>query len=332
MKLRHKAEMKSLLAMSTKGIGAKKKQKEDAAALELAHQQQMKELEEKEQAEKNGEENVSGNSEDATKAAADGEDELSSHAASPSPASSSSAPRQPSRAQKKKAAAAEKEKARAAELREMTKDMKDLRGAEDKQIASHMTKGESSKKLRVCEMVSDGHCLYRALADQSHRHGLLRELPIDDNIPPFMALRQLAARYIDQHRSDFEAFMLTDNDDVMDDSAWKKYLSDLVSPDLAVWGGHNEVVALSKVLKRPIIIWSADGRMEIGEEFGKTSNPSPVSSSSSPSASASSTSPSLDFEPLQISFHQHYYGLGAHYNSVITDEDAEEQFATEGEK
>lgn len=318
MKLRHKAEMKALMAMAAKGIGAKKKQKEDATALEAAQNVQMQELERKEQAEKDAEE--SGDADGAATTSADGESESASASASVAPSSSSSssssAPsgRVPSRAQKKKAAAAAKDQARQAELRELTKDMKDERGEEDAKIAQHMA--AEAVKLRVREMVSDGHCLYRAVADQAHRLGMQAELDIQDTRPPFMAARSLAARYIDGHRSDFEAFLLPEDENgnliPLDANSWKKYLSDLVNEELAVWGGHNEVVALSKALRRPIIIWSADGRMEVGEEFRVANG---------------------DLQPMHISFHQHYYGLGAHYNSVITDaeaDEAEEFVATAG--
>jgi OTU domain-containing protein 6 len=334
MKLRHKSELKTLMSAAAKGIGAKKKQKEDAAALELVHAEQMKDLERKELEDKEREEGGGdgGAAEDKPQEDGESNDAPSSSLASPPAASSAGGAKVPSRAQKKKAAALAKDAARSAELREQTKDMVDLRGVEDASIAQHLA-GKTERKMRVREMVSDGHCLYRAVADQVQRHHLTAELPLNDNAHPFLALRQLAAQYIDAHRSEFEAFMLLEdaagNPIELNDVAWKKYLRDLVSEDLAVWGGHNEVVALSKVLRRPIVIWSADGKMEVGEEF-RVDQTAATAAAASPASSASSPSPSPDTHPLHISFHQHYYGLGAHYNSVIADEeaDAAEEFAT----
>lgn len=344
MKLRHKAELKALMAQAAKGIGAKKKQKEDAAEMEKQQAEQMKELERKEKEEKESEENGGEAAAAPAEAAPTADDAASASAASSSSATASSAAasKQPSRAQQKKARAAEKEKARSSELKEMTKDMVDARGNEDKAIRERMEKEQASRpstgKLRVREMVSDGHCLYRAVADQVHRHHLQRDLALNDNVHPFMAMRQLAADYISQHRSEFEPFMLVEDADgkalELTEETWRAYLKDLVDEELAVWGGHQEAVALSKALKRCIVIWSADGRMEVGEEFQATpttaSPPPPAAAAAAADPAASSpSSPAPDQLPIQISFHQHYYGLGAHYNSVVTDEEADDQEAFE---
>lgn len=308
MKLRQKAELKALLAAPAKGIGAKKKQKEDAAALEAKHAEQVKEFDrrEKEEAEREAAGEAGGaTGEEAASNDADAPESAPAAAAAAAPSA-----KQPSRAQKKKAAKADKEKNRAAELREMTKDMVDARGVEDAAIAQHLAK-DTTQRLRVREMVSDGHCLYRAVADQAERQQVDPAL-VSDAASAFLALRRLTASYIDAHRGDFEAFMIVEDENGraldLTESTWKKYLADLVNEELAVWGGHTEVVALSKALRRPIVIWSADGRMEVGEEFRNQDNA---------------------VAPLHISFHQHYYGLGSHYNSVVVDEeaDAAEKFA-----
>jgi OTU domain-containing protein 6 len=346
MKLRHKSELKSLLAQPAKAIGAKKKQKEDAQEMEKLHAEQLKDLERKEKEETEREEN--GGGEDGAQSESAGEDgaaPAASSAASSSTAAaasaSSSSGRQPSRAQHKKARAAEKAAARTSELRELTKDMIDARAIEDGKIRERMEqerqKTKDEGKLRVREMVSDGHCLYRAVADQVQRHHLSRDLPLDDNAHPFMAMRQLAAAYIDKHRSEFEPFMLVEDANgkpvELTEETWRKYLKDLVDEELAVWGGHQEAVALSKALQRCIVIWSADGRMEVGEEFQSTAAAADAAArAASPvknDPTASPLSPSPDPLPLQISFHQHYYGLGAHYNSVVIDEEADEQEAFE---
>jgi OTU domain-containing protein 6 len=352
MKLRHKAELKALLAAPAKGIGAKKAQKDAATKLEAEQAQQLAELEQREKAEKEAEE--SAEADGAQQSAADGDDEedpISSHAASPPAAAaassaSSSQGKQPSRAQQKKAKAAQKDAARMAQLRAETSGMRDVRGEENAAIASLLSKHTATaaangsapprRRLRVKEMVSDGHCLYRALADQAAAHHLTRSLPLNDNVSPFMSLRQLCAHYMSTHRDDFAAFMLTDEGDMIDDAGWTAYLRALESEQAAVWGGHTEIVALSKAMRRPIVVWSAEGKMEVGEEFKQDGSEAaaaagvvaaaPASAASSPSA-ASPSSPSPDAGPLHISFHRHYFGLGNHYNSVVPvaeDEEDEE--------
>lgn len=73
--------------------------------------------------------------------------------------------------------------------------------------------------------------------------------------------------------------------------AVKSYCSRLVST--AMWGGQPEVQALCAVLRHPITVFQAESApLHAGTEF-------------EPAA------------PLTISFHQRYYVLGDHYNSVV---------------
>jgi len=324
LKLRHKAEMKALLAAPAKGIGAKKAQKDAATALEAEHARQATEFDEREKKAKEVEEAAEAGEQPAQK---DGEQDDSSAASSASAAAAAAAPaggKQLSRAQQKKAKAAQKDAARMAQLREETSGMRDVRGEENAAIAAALTKhtsgaaaaaaaaDEAAKRLRVKEMVSDGHCLYRALADQAQAH----ELPVSSSggSSSFMSLRRLCAEYMRSHRDEFAPFVLTDEGEPLDDAGWASYLSSLESEQAAVWGGHTEIVALSKALRRPIVVWSADGKMELGEEF------------CGPAAAASSSaSPAADPTALHISFHRHYFGLGNHYNSVVEEEVEEDE-------
>lgn len=294
MKLRHKAELKALMAQPAKGFGGKKKQKEDAAALEAQHKLQLAELD---KADKEAEEQ----GEDAQAAGGEAEDASAKPESAAAGASFSLMPTEsagPSRAQQKRAQKAAKEKARLQELREETKDMADLRGDENRAIAALLDK----QQMAVREIVSDGHCLYRAVGDQALRKGLGEALAIGSLDRSHVSMRDLAAAYIDSNRDEFAAFMEWEDEAAAgSDGAWKQYLSQLRSEDAAVWGGQLEVAALSKALRKPIVIWSANGRMEIGEDLAADGN-----------------------EPLHISFHQHYYGLGNHYNSVVPAEKEEE--------
>lgn len=58
------------------------------------------------------------------------------------------------------------------------------------------------------------------------------------------------------------------------------------------WGGELEIRALAHALESPITVYSASSKpRKFGEEFPG--------------------------EPLLISYHKHYYALGAHYNAII---------------
>jgi len=58
------------------------------------------------------------------------------------------------------------------------------------------------------------------------------------------------------------------------------------------WGGQLELRALACALQRPIHVFAAEGdEITMGGEFA-------------------------DREPLQLTYHLHYYTLGEHFNSV----------------
>eukprot|EP00455_Lapot_gusevi_P011105 TRINITY_DN15108_c0_g1_i2.p1 TRINITY_DN15108_c0_g1~~TRINITY_DN15108_c0_g1_i2.p1 ORF type:complete len:186 (-),score=57.16 TRINITY_DN15108_c0_g1_i2:116-637(-) len=150
--------------------------------------------------------------------------------------------------------------------------------------------------LTVSEVLSDGHCLYRALA---HQLQLLQQ-PIA--APAFMTLRRLASEYMRAHPDDFLPFLTTDDGDILSPEGFECYVSDIVSEEKCVWGGQPEIVALSAALQRPITVYQAR------DEPLAVQPPSPSQET-----------------PLRVSFHEHYFGLGAHYNSVVPIA-AEEEF------
>ncbi len=104
----------------------------------------------------------------------------------------------------------------------------------------------------------------------------------------------MAAAHMRSHADAFLPFLTTDEGDLLSEEGYRRYLADIVDPAQAVWGGQPEAAALAAALKIPITIHTAtEPPVELGTEFG---------------AAAAG---------LQISWHQHYYGLGAHYNSVV---------------
>lgn len=104
-------------------------------------------------------------------------------------------------------------------------------------------------------------------------------------------LRQKASEYLSKHADDFLPFMVNDDGDMMTSAEYTKYCTDITTTP--VWGGEIEIRALASSLKTPILViqWGAPPRT-IGEEFENGQG------------------------VLALAYHKHYYGLGAHYNSL----------------
>ena len=109
----------------------------------------------------------------------------------------------------------------------------------------------------------------------------------------FMVYRRLVEQHMRANADDFLPYLADeDTGETMTPAQFDVYLADLVS-EKAVWGGEPEASALAGALRRPVTIFRAtDEPLTLGAEFA-------------------------DAPPLLISWHQHYFGLGAHYNSIV---------------
>ena len=67
---------------------------------------------------------------------------------------------------------------------------------------------------------------------------------------------------------------------------------------LSEWGGELEIQALSRCLRESVLVYSADA-----PELCMSPEEAEGDAGRRP--------------PLRISYHKHYYALGAHYNSVV---------------
>jgi OTU domain-containing protein 6 len=188
----------------------------------------------------------------------------------------------PSKAMKKKAAKQAKAKQRRAELEEEAKGMVDYKAIENEALASKLQK----LNLQVVEIPADGHCLYRSIS---------RQLQILEGTDISVEqLRKLTAQYIASHPDDFVAFLLSEENDDLEDV--DTYVAKIVQTEPVHWGGEPELVALSGVLNRDIVVHSADSALW----------------------KASAVEARGERLPLQVSYHKYYFGLGNHYNSVET--------------
>ncbi|CAG9463699.1 unnamed protein product [Pedinophyceae sp. YPF-701] len=138
------------------------------------------------------------------------------------------------------------------------------------------------KGLKIHDIPSDGHCLYRSIGCQ---------LGDSATQPDHWVLRKQAAAWIREHPDDFLPFIAEDDAAGEPEERLETYCNELEST--AAWGGHLELLALSCSLKRKIVVHSASApEVHVGEDF--TEEP-----------------------PLLLCYLQHAFGLGQHYNAVV---------------
>ncbi|CEP09217.1 hypothetical protein [Parasitella parasitica] len=133
-------------------------------------------------------------------------------------------------------------------------------------------------KLRIKQVVADGHCLYNAFADQLKAR-YSRDVT-------YMELRKLAAEHMRQHPDDFKPFLYLEDDN------FDRYCDDIVNT--ARWGGQLEVLALARSSQVPVDIIQDGGPIIKICDDEYPEKPS-----------------------IKLAYHKHLYSLGAHYNSLV---------------
>lgn len=132
----------------------------------------------------------------------------------------------------------------------------------------------------------DGHCLFSAVADQLSRASIPLGPESDAELKEdqrYKAVRKAAARYIEEHPDDFVAWL---------DEPLEGYVHKI--RDTAEWGGHLELLAISKTYNVQICVLQNGSSQTI--EPG-TGNPS-------------------ELEKIWLAYYRHGFGLGEHYNSL----------------
>lgn len=168
--------------------------------------------------------------------------------------------------------------AKEAALRAEAEAEAEAMGPGAKEVESDALKVVLDKEgLKVFEVPSDGNCLFYAI---DHQLGLESV----NGVPRGASeLRKAAVEYMKVHQEDFEPFV--DSDD-----GWDGYLSAMSQN--STWGSQLELRALASVLECPINVYRAGGFvLKMGED-----QPGKV---------------------LRLSFHEHYFASGTHYNSVV---------------
>ena len=99
---------------------------------------------------------------------------------------------------------------------------------------------------RIKDVAADGHCLYRAVADQSDS--------------TYTEVRKTCASFMEAHESDFAPFI--------EDESFGDHCAKVRSS--AEWGGQPELLALARALNRPIVVYSRDSEpLRMGESDGE---------------------------------------------------------------
>lgn len=246
----------------------------------------------------------------------------------PSPAaaeasSEASEPRKPSRTQIRNAKRLEEQLAREREVSEARAQVEAAGGtAKDREVRAIESQ---LHPLGLClrHVQADGNCLFRALHDQAVVAGCAVG-PAASHI----SLRRAAADFIADHAAEYGPFLPFDasaDGDPEEDlaAAVRRYCSRLATT--AMWGGHPELRALASVLSRTILVYragQATAPLAIRPDGEATPDADDISAdsrsnSTSTSSSMMTTMDGHGHSPLRVSFHEHYYALGEHYNSVV---------------
>ncbi|KAG7530025.1 Papain-like cysteine peptidase superfamily [Arabidopsis thaliana x Arabidopsis arenosa] len=145
--------------------------------------------------------------------------------------------------------------------------------------------------LTINEIKPDGHCLYRAVENQ------LANCSGGASPYTYQNLREMAASYMREHKTDFLPFFLSetegDSNSGSAEERFEKYCREVEST--AAWGSQLELGALTHCLRKHIKVYSGSfPDVEMGKEYK-----------------------SGDDSSLLLSYHRHAFGLGEHYNSVV---------------
>jgi OTU domain-containing protein 6 len=99
---------------------------------------------------------------------------------------------------------------------------------------------------RIKDVAADGHCLYRAVADQSDS--------------TYTEVRKTCASFMESHADDFAPFI--------EDESFGDHCAKVRSS--AEWGGQPELLALARALQRPIVVYSRDSEpLRMGDGNGE---------------------------------------------------------------
>ena len=147
------------------------------------------------------------------------------------------------KAAKKKSKRDAKAKAESAKASQVDEEAEEVRrNSERKKECEAISRKLVEVNRRIKDVAADGHCLYRAIADQS--------------ASTYTEVRKTCAAFMESHESDFAPFI--------EDESFGDHCAKVRSS--AEWGGQPEVLALARALHRPIVVYSRDSApLRMGE-------------------------------------------------------------------
>ena len=151
------------------------------------------------------------------------------------------------KAAKKKSKRDAKAKAASAKASELDEEAEEVRrNSERKKECEAISRKLVEINRRIKDVAADGHCLYRAIADQSGS--------------TYTSIRETCASFMEAHESDFAPFI--------EDESFGDHCAKVRSS--AEWGGQPELLALARALNRPIVVYSRDSApLRMGESDGE---------------------------------------------------------------
>lgn len=186
------------------------------------------------------------------------------------------------KAQEKKDKRAGKAAAKAQALRDSRPQGPDYTAIEQEKLKAVL----KAEKLQIFNIEPDGHCLFASVA---HQMSLLTGEQWS-----YADIRRTAADYMLEHGDFYVNFIDEDEDEGgREHDGIDGYCERVRSSSL--WGGHLELDALAKALKRPIHVIQAEGdRLQFGQETAVE-----------------------DDRPILLCFQRYAYTLGEHYDSLV---------------
>ena len=146
--------------------------------------------------------------------------------------------------------------------------------------------------LTLREVKADGHCLYRAVAEQvdemkeESRYGEVRTMCKDEML---------------KNREEYEAFV-----EMEEAGSYEKYCEKVGST--AEWGGHVEMLAIARALRRNVEVFEVRPGGEV-EKMVVECVGSGVEGEEGKGGSSF---------PLRVAFMKESYTLGEHYDAVVS--------------
>eukprot|EP00055_Hartaetosiga_balthica_P009952 m.40983 g.40983 ORF g.40983 m.40983 type:complete len:274 (-) comp6969_c0_seq1:107-928(-) len=179
----------------------------------------------------------------------------------------------------------EKKELEAREREKRIKDGTPKEGESEQEVEEAIIMEQLSKlSLTISKTIPDGNCLYESVRIQ---------LPDIDGLTT-RGVREVVAKHMREHFSDFLPFCTTEDGDAMSKDDFNAYCERMATSN--DWGGLPELRALADIYGIVIHVYQAFAPLQEIVGAGVDKEAAHI---------------------VHLSFHRKQYGLGAHYNAVV---------------